>query len=78
MAVHPHIEIVSVNMCRCNTITHALLNSATNTNILLIQEPWYKKIGTNRSDSAKEGTDTLGGVGSPAWEVLYLGLSENQ
>ena len=63
MAVHPHIEIVLVNMCRHNAIAHALLNSAASTNILLIQEPWYYKIGTNRSNSAKEGTDALGGVG---------------
>src|SRR6266478_3227465 len=78
MAVQTHIEIASVNMRKRNAITHALLNSATQTNIFLIQEPWYNKIGTTRKDDAREGIDTLGGVASPGWEIIYPGLTEGQ
>ena len=56
------IEIASVNMRKCNPITHALLNSAQNTNIFLIQEPWFGKIGTTKTDNDREGTDTFGGI----------------
>jgi hypothetical protein len=75
MVVIPYIEIASVNMWKCNTVTHALLNSAGKTNILLLQEPWYDKIGTARKDSAQEGVDALEGVAFPVWEVLYPGIT---
>ncbi len=65
MAVTPYIEIALVNMWKRNAVTHTLLNSAGKTNIILLQEPWYNKIGTARKDLACEGTDTLGGVASP-------------
>jgi hypothetical protein len=65
-------------MRKRNAVSHALLNSDTNTHLLLIQEPWYNKIGTARKDSAREGTDVLGGAASPAWEILYPGLKEGQ
>jgi hypothetical protein len=71
MVVHPTLNIASVNMRKCNAVTHALLNSTNNTQLLLIQEPWYDKIGTARKDSACQGIDTLGGVSSLAWEILY-------
>ncbi len=78
MAVTPYIEIASVNMQKRNAVTHALLNSAGKTNIILLQEPWYNKIGTARKDLAHEGTDTLGGVASPGWEILYPGVAKDQ
>ena len=78
MPVHPNIRIASVNMRKRNPVTHALLNSDKGTNILLIQEPWYSKIGTARKDNAKHGVDVQGGVSSPEWEIVYPGLTEGQ
>jgi len=62
MAVHPPLFIASVNMCKRNAATHALLNSANNTHLLLIQEPWFDAIGTARKDTAQKGIDVLGGI----------------
>ena len=57
MLAHQSIRIASVNMRKRNTVTHALLNSDKGINLLLIQEPWYNKIGTARDDNARDGTD---------------------
>ena len=65
-------------MRKRNAVTHALLNSDTNTHLMLIQEPWFDKIGTARKDNARDGVDVLGGVASPAWEILYPGFKEGQ
>jgi hypothetical protein len=80
MAGHPPpFTIASVNMRKRNAVTHALLNCAdTNTQLILIQEPWFDTIGTARKDTAREGVDVLGGVASPEWEILYPGLLEGQ
>ena len=72
------IEIALVNMWKCNPITHTLLNSAQNTNIFLIQEPWFRKIGTTKTDNDCEGTDTFGGIATAGWEALYPGLKADQ
>jgi hypothetical protein len=72
------MHIASVNMRKRNAVTHALLNTNENAHIILIQEPWYNKIGTARKDNAKQGTDVLGGVASPAWEPLYPGGPEGK
>jgi hypothetical protein len=76
MSAHPILHIASVNMRKRNAVTHALLNSNENAQLLLIQEPWFDKIGTARKDNARQGVDVLGGVASPAWELLYPGLAE--
>jgi hypothetical protein len=65
-------------MRKRNAATHALLNSDKETNLLLIQEPWFNKIGTARQDNARLGVDVLGGVASPEWELIYPGLTEGQ
>jgi hypothetical protein len=78
MAVQPPIHIVSVNMRKRNAVTHALLNSISNTNLILIQEPWFNRIGTARNDNAREGIDVLGGVATPAWDIIYPGLSKDK
>jgi hypothetical protein len=78
MSAHPKMNIVSVNMRKRNAVTHALLNSANNTYLLLIQEPWYDMIGTARKDTARQGVDVLGGVASPVWEILYPSTTEGQ
>ena len=44
--ITPTIYIAAINMWKWNTATHALLNSAKHTHLLLIQEPWYSKVGT--------------------------------
>jgi hypothetical protein len=53
-------------MQKCNAVTHAMLNHASHTHLLLIQEPWYNRIGTARQDNAQEGINVLGGAASPA------------
>ena len=78
MPAQPHLHIASVNMRKCNAVSHALLNSDNNTHLFLIQEPWFNKIGTARKDSVHDGIDVMGGVSSPAWEILYPGFTEGQ
>lgn len=78
MPAHPLMNIALVNMRKRNAVTHAMLNSDKNTHLLLIQEPWFEKIGTARQDNARQGVDVLGGVASPAWELLYPGFTEKQ
>ena len=78
MAGHQPIRIVSVNMRKCNVVTHALLNSIKNTNIILIQEPWFNRIGTARDDNAHEGMDILGGAAAPAWDIIYPGHTKDK
>jgi hypothetical protein len=78
MAGHLPTHIASVNMRKRNAITHALLNSINNTDLILIQELWYNQIGTTRKDNAHEGIDVLGGVAAPAWDILYPGLGKNK
>lgn len=78
MLAHQSIRIASVNMRKRNAATHALLNSDKGINLLLIQEPWYNKIGTARDDNARDGTDIRGSATSPEWELIYPGLTERQ
>lgn len=78
MAAHLPLQIASVNMRKRNSVTHALLNSNNTDNLILIQEPWFDKIGTARQDNARQGVDVLGGVSSPAWEILYPGHTKDQ
>ena len=78
MPAHQPIRIASVNMRKCNAVTHALLNSDKVTNLLLVQEPWFNKIGTARQDNARQGVDILGGVASLEWEITYPDLTNGQ
>ena len=78
MPAQQPIRIASVNMRKRNAVTHALLNSDKDTNLLLIQEPWFSKIGTARQDNAKQGVDIQGGVTAPKWELIYPSLTEGQ
>jgi len=72
------INIASVNMHRRNAITHALLYTSPVDQVILIQEPWYDRIGTTRKDNARDGAPVYGGVSSPGWELHYPAVSENQ
>jgi hypothetical protein len=76
MSAHPIVHIASVNMRKRNAVTHALLNSNKNAHIILVQEPWFDKIGTARKDDARQGVDVLGGVACPKWELTYPGFTE--
>jgi hypothetical protein len=70
------INIASVNMRKRNAVMHALLHSSPTDHIILIQEPWFDKIGTARKDTARDGVDVLGGVASPGWEAHYPATPE--
>ena len=65
-------------MRKRNAVTHALLNSNNNAHLILIQEPWFDRIGTARKDNARQGVDVLGGVASLKWELIYPGFTEGQ
>jgi hypothetical protein len=65
MPAHHTIQIASLNMCKHNVALHALLNTNVTAHLLLIQELWFKQIGTARDDNAREGVAILGGAASP-------------
>src|SRR5712671_1898760 len=72
------INIASVNMHRRNAVTHALLHFSPVDQVILIQEPWYDRIGTTRNDTTRDGAAVLGGVNSPGWEIHYPATTENK
>jgi hypothetical protein len=78
MVVHPPIHIVSANMHKHNAAMHALLNSITNTHLILLQEPWFNQIGTARKDEACEEVDVLGGAAAPAWDIIYPSFGKDK
>jgi hypothetical protein len=51
--------------------THSLLNTNSKVDIIMVQEPWYDRIGTTHSDTNPEGVDSLGRVANPKWDSLY-------
>jgi hypothetical protein len=65
------LTISSVNMRKHNVVTHVLLNHTSHSHLILLQEPWYDRIGTTRQDDAHEGVDIYSGVASPAWDIHY-------
>ena len=65
------VKLLWVNVRRSNPRLHALLNSNKHADIILVQEPWFDKIGTTRSDFEPEGTDILGTVANPLWDIIY-------
>ena len=71
------INIASVNMRRRNAVTHALLHASPVDQVMLIQEPWYDRIGTTRKDDVRDGAAVLGGVNSPGWEIHYPSTAGN-
>jgi hypothetical protein len=66
----PPLRVFQLNAAKANPRIHALLNTLTFIDIVLLQEPWYRRIGISRSDSNPNGTDILGGVSNPAWDLL--------
>ena len=64
-------HIASVNMRHMNASMHALLETNEEDVILLVQEPWFRRIGTKRCNDNLEGREVLGGAAHPNWELLY-------
>jgi hypothetical protein len=65
------VNLLFVNMRRRNAASHTLLNTNKTADIILVQEPWYDKIGTARSDVDPDGVDILGGAANPKWDCIY-------
>jgi hypothetical protein len=65
------VQILFVNMCCHNMVTHSLLNTNSKADIIMVQEPWYDRIGTTCLDTNPEGVDNLGRVANPKWDCLY-------
>jgi hypothetical protein len=72
------INIASVNMRRRNAMMHALLHSSPLDHIIMVQEPWFDRIGTTCKDTARDGAVVLGGVASPGWEAHYPAIPEGE
>ena len=65
------VRLLWVNARRSNPRLHAILNSNKHTDLILVQEPWFNKIGTMCSDFEPEGTDTFSTVSNPLWDIIY-------
>jgi hypothetical protein len=48
-------QLLSINMRRRNAAMHSLLETNTEDDVLFVQEPWFDRIGVERSDHAREG-----------------------
>ena len=65
------VKLLWVNVRCSNARLHAILNSNKHANIILVQEPWFNKIGTTCSDFEPEGTNTFGTDSNPLWDIIY-------
>ena len=63
------IKVQLVNVCRYNTQIHAILEMSTDTDILLIQEPWFGTVMTQRLDTDPDGIQQLGPPIHGKWDV---------
>jgi len=59
------VKILWVNAHHSNARLYAILNSNKEADLILVQELWFNKIGTVRSDFEPDGTDTFGMVANP-------------
>jgi endonuclease/exonuclease/phosphatase family metal-dependent hydrolase len=73
-----HLIIKSVNVHRSNDRIHALLNRDDNTDILLIQEPWFGNIATLRSDTDPRGSFIRGAPHNNKWDVHIPKLRQGE
>ena len=64
------LRVVQLNVARSNTRMHALLNSFTDIDIVMLQEPWFDRIGVERSSDNPNGTTVRGTVANPAWDCF--------
>ena len=67
MATQP-ITIRSINARRSNTRIHTILQK-DDSDILLIQEPWYKTIATLHSDTNPDGDPIRGAPINSLWDL---------
>jgi hypothetical protein len=67
------LRILSLNIRRANYRIHSILNSDiyNDFDIVLIQDPYFDFIGIARSQTIATGTNVLGAVISPAWDIHY-------
>lgn len=66
------VKVLWVNVRRSNARLHAILNPTNkHADLILVQEPWFNRIGTARSDFELEGTGIFGTVANALWEILY-------
>ena len=66
---YPALSVFSLNVNKANYIGHSLLNSLVGlTDIILFQEPWKGRIGSQRSDTDPGGTDVYGMVHQQSWQ----------
>jgi len=64
------LNVLQLNVARSNVRMHAILNTLTDFDVLLLQEPWYGRIGVARSSTDVQGQDIKGTVANPAWELF--------
>jgi hypothetical protein len=67
MVVH-QLKVCSINTQRSNTRIHTILQN-DDSDILLIQEPWYKTVATLRSDTNPDGDPVRGAPINPLWDL---------
>jgi hypothetical protein len=67
MAAQP-IKIQSINNQRSNARIHTILQK-DDSDILLIQEPWYKTVATLRSDTNPDGDPIRGAPVNSLWDL---------
>ena len=54
-----------------NAAMHALLSTNEEDDLLCVQEPWFQRIGVQRSDTMKHGKDISGGAAHPDFTLIY-------
>jgi endonuclease/exonuclease/phosphatase family metal-dependent hydrolase len=62
-------EIATINVRRGNERTHAILQT-NQADIILMQEPWFNRIGVSRSDTSHEGVEVRGFVNHNMWDTF--------
>jgi hypothetical protein len=67
MAVQ-QIKIRSINAQRSNACIHSILQT-DDSDVLLIQEPWYKTVTTLRSDTNPDGDPARGNPINSLWDT---------
>ena len=72
------VHLLFVNMCHRNAPTHTLLNTNSDADVILVQEPWFNRIGTACSDVNPDGVDILGGVANPKWDCIYPKIASSE
>ena len=77
MSEHP-IRIKSVNVNCNNEQTHGILQTDDESfDIILIQEPWFERVATLRSDTDPNGTSQLGFPANNKWFTLSPPYSQD-